>query len=295
MQDSSTSTDASRTALVFGGSGQIGQALCDNLLVTGWRIIAVSRHPQHERANLQWRRGDLEHAPGLPAHVDAIFSCGPLDHFAHWYAQAQVRSTRVVAFGSTSVEVKHDSADAAERDVATRLAQAEGVLFAAAAAVGARATLLRPTLVYGMGRDRNLTRMAALARRNGFLVLPGDATGLRQPVHALDLAAAAQAVVDAPVTWGKAYALGGGEVLRYRDMVARMLAALQPPPRLWVAPAGLFHFALRAAHRFGRMQALGEAMVARMRDDLVFDIGPAQRDFGYAPRAFVVDAAMFGE
>lgn len=280
---------------MFGGSGQIGHALCENLLAAGWHVIAVSRSAQADRANLQWLLGDLKHAPGLPSRVDAIFSCGPLDHFARWYAQADVHSARVVAFGSTSVEVKHASADAAERDVAARLAQAEGVVFATAAAIGARATLLRPTLVYGMGRDRNLTHMAAVARRTGFLVLPDDANGQRQPVHALDLAAAAHAVVDARASWGRAYALGGGETLRYRDMVARMLAALRPSPRLWVVPAGLFHLALSGAHRLGRMQSLNEAMVARMRDDLVFDIGPAQRDFGYAPRMFVVDAAMFGE
>ncbi|KAB8198542.1 nucleoside-diphosphate sugar epimerase, partial [Lysobacter maris] len=32
---------------------------------------------------------------------------------------------------------------------------------------------------------------------------------------------------------------------------------------------------------------------ARMREDLVFDAGPAARDFGYAPRPFRPQAAMF--
>jgi hypothetical protein len=30
-----------------------------------------------------------------------------------------------------------------------------------------------------------------------------------------------------------------------------------------------------------------------MRDDLVFDATPAQRDFGYAPRPFQPTASMF--
>jgi hypothetical protein len=30
-----------------------------------------------------------------------------------------------------------------------------------------------------------------------------------------------------------------------------------------------------------------------MREDLVFDIEPARRDFGYAPRAFTPTAEMF--
>lgn len=37
---------------------------------------------------------------------EVIFSCGPLDHFARWYAENPVVAPRIVAFGSTSVEVK---------------------------------------------------------------------------------------------------------------------------------------------------------------------------------------------
>ena len=38
----------------------------------------------------------------------------------------------------------------------------------------------------------------------------------------------------------------------------------------------------------------GEAVVARMQQDLVFDSEPARRDFGYAPRDFKPSAEMFG-
>jgi hypothetical protein len=39
---------------------------------------------------------------------------------------------------------------------------------------------------------------------------------------------------------------------------------------------------------------MNRAALQRMGEDLVFDLAPAQRDFGYAPRAFVLDAAMLG-
>jgi hypothetical protein len=39
--------------------------------------------------------------------------------------------------------------------------------------------------------------------------------------------------------------------------------------------------------------AIAPAAVARLREDLVFDAGPANRDFGYAPRAFVPTRDMF--
>lgn len=282
-----------REGLIFGGSGQIGAALLARLPAEAWRVVAVSRHHRVGTGAVEWRTGDLATPPALPARVDVIFSCGPLDAFARWYADADITSDRVVAFGSTSIATKQASADPAERELAARLAAAERQLFATATARGAAATVLRPTLVYGVGRDANLSRIAALARRFRTFPLPRGACGRRQPVHVDDLAAAALACLDRVATHGRAYALPGGEALPFREMVARVLAALSPPPRLLELPAPLFALALTLARASGRAGGFGEAASARLREDLVFDAGPAQRDFGYAPRPFRPDAAMF--
>ncbi|MGV8940650.1 MAG: NAD-dependent epimerase/dehydratase family protein [Lysobacter sp.] len=287
-----------RAALVFGGSGQIGRALLACLPADRWRVTAVSRREpvqgdgNRSDGGIRWLQGELDAPPRLPQWVDAVFSCGPLDGFARWYAQAGLQTARVVAFGSTSVATKRDSTDPAERDLAGRLAQAEQRIFDSAAARGVAATVLRPTLVYGAGRDASLTRIAALARRWGRFPLPCGANGLRQPVHVDDLAAAALGCLDRPATYGRAYALPGGETLAYRVMVARVLAALQPPARLVELPAPLFNLALGVARMAGRADGLGAA-VARMRTDLVFDAGPAQRDIDYRPRRFEPSAGMF--
>ena len=287
-----------RTALVFGGSGQIGRPLLDKLHDDGWRLYALSRQPQVDAPGLHWLQGSLE-APDLrpgsvvPRAVDAIFSCGPLDHFARWYANAPISTARVIAFGSTSVEVKRGSADADERDLAMRLREGERAVFETAAAHNAAATILRPTLVYGAGSDRTLSRIVEIARRWHRFVLPRGASGLRQPVHVHDLATAAFAVTATDATHGRAYALPGGEILAYRDMVARVLGVLKPPPRLSEVPSPVFNLLLAAAHATGHAEGFGEAAVKRMRSNLVFDITPAARDFGYAPRRFVPTADMF--
>lgn len=282
-----------RRALVFGGSGQIGERLLLKLRAAGWKVLAFSRSPQPVLEGVQWRQGDLSQPWGGSERFDAIFSCGPLDHFARWYAGSEIDAARVVAFGSTSIEVKQDSADAAERDVAQRLRQAEALLFSNAAKRGVASTVLRPTLVYGAGRDKTLTSIAALASRTGFFVLPTSAAGLRQPVHVQDLADAAMAVVDHPITAGKAYALGGGEVLAYHQMVARTLASLPGRPRLLRVPGWLFAGAVSVAHLGGRLHSLNAAVIQRMAEPLVFDLEPARRDFGYAPIAFVAQMEAF--
>jgi len=282
-----------RHALVFGATGQIGFPLLGRLQGNGWRITAISRTAHADEPGLHWLRGDAGAMPVVPARVDAIFSCGPLDGFAQWYAGSSVECPRVIAFGSTSVEIKRGSADADERDIARRLREGEERVFATAQRREAAATLLRPTLIYGAGRDATLTRIAQLARRWGYFPLPRGANGLRQPVHADDLASAAFACAAAPATHGQTYALPGGETLTYRDMVARVLACLTPPPKLVELPSPLFNAALFAAQLTGRATGLGEAAVRRMRSDLAFDIAPAQRDFAYAPRSFRPRAQMF--
>lgn len=282
-----------RRALVFGGSGQVGRPLLARLHEAGWEVVAVSRRPRADGPLLRWLEGGFDAMPALPAQVDAVFSCGPLDRFARWYELAAIDAARVVAFGSTSIEVKRGSSDPEERAVAQRLREGEQRVFEIAAARGAHATLLRPTLVYGTGRDRTLSRIAATAQRWGRLLLPRNAHGLRQPVHVDDLATAAFAAVSAEAAHGRAYALPGGETLTYRDMVARVLACLQPSPRLVEVPSPLFQIALGLAQLAGHGTGLGQAAVARMRSDLVFDPTPAQRDLGHAPRTFRPRASMF--
>ena len=282
-----------KTALVFGASGQVGLPLLDRLGDAGWRIYAVSRQARSDTPGRHWLQGDFAHMPGLPREVDAIFSCGPLDLFARWYATADIAAPRVVAFGSTSATSKHASEDDGERDVARRLLGAEAAVFEASEQRGAGATLLRPTLVYGAGRDATLTRIVGMARRWGRFVLPRRADGLRQPVHVQDLADAALAVLAVPAAAGKAYALPGGETLGYTLMVQRVLQSLQPPARLLQVPSPIFRLILSVARAFGKMQGMGGAVVARMQQDLMFDIEPARRDFGYAPRAFKPKADMF--
>lgn len=282
-----------RSALIFGGSGQIGQPLLHRLRQEGWQLTALSRAPQGDAPGLRWLRGDLATLPVLPARVDAIFSCGPLDAFARWYAGSRIEAARVIAFGSTSVATKGDSHDPHERDLAARLRAGEDAMFAAAHARDAVATMLRPTLVYGAGRDATLTRIAALARRYRAFPLPRGACGLRQPVHVEDLADAAWRAIDAPPTFARGYDLPGGETLAYREMVARVLASLRPSPKLIALPAPLFQAALLAARVGGRADGFGDAAVRRMREDLVFDASPARRDFGYRARVFAPSADMF--
>lgn len=286
-------TDA-RSALVFGARGQIGRFLLPRLQAAGIAVEAVTRGAAPgEGAGLRWHRTDLFDGPDLALAPDRIFSCGPLDGFAAWFERSALRPARVVAFGSTSASSKRDSPDPEERALAARLADAEDRLLALAAARGAHATLLRPTLVYGAGLDRNLSRIARLAARWGWFALPRSATGLRQPVHADDLAEAAFNAASGAPPPRLRYDLPGGDTMTYREMVRRVLGALQPPARLLVVPDSAFRAGVRLAQACGAVGDAGSAVLRRLDQDLVFDPDPARRELAYAPRLFRPTPSMF--
>ena len=56
--------------------------------------------------------------------------------------------------------------------------------------------ILRPTLIYGYGRDKNISEIAQVIRRFGFFPLFGPAQGLRQPIHVEDVALACCRALD---------------------------------------------------------------------------------------------------
>lgn len=284
-----------RHALVFGAAGQIGIGVLPRLLAHGFRIDAVSRAaaPASNDTALRWLQCDLFGALPAPPAPDLVFSLGPLDGFVRWLERVPTPPRRVVAFGSTSAVTKRDSIDPHERELASRLQQLELRLAALCRERGSAWTLLRPTLIYGLGRDRSLTRIAQLAQRWRAFVLPAGATGRRQPVHADDLSAAAVQAAFAEASVDRAYDLSGGETLRYNEMVRRTLGCLTPSVHLFEVPSPLVRAALALASASGRLRDAGTGTLARMREDLVFDHTDARRDFGYAPRPFAPSADMF--
>jgi len=276
------------TFLIFGASGAIGRLLLPRLLAAGGQVHAVSRAPPALPADprLAWIGGDLyaEIAP-LPDRVDAIISLGPLDGFAAWFERSAVAGVRrVIALSSMSAQSKQASFDLAERDLAARLLAAETRVAQAAQARGATWTLLRPTLIYGAGHDRSLAPIARFARRWRVMPIVLGADGLRQPVHAADLAGAVAAALDCSAAAGRIYPIGGGERLPF-DVLVRRLRAATPG---FVLPVPVPLFVLYVLARVLRWRGPhAAAALHRLRTPLLADNAAAANDFGYSPRAFI--------
>lgn len=271
--------------LVLGATSLIGRHLMERLKAEGLDPIAFSRRPPPRDAC--WVGGDLKDpdlAERLPVAA-TVFSLSPIWLLPPALPALKARGmARLVAFSSTSRFTKTDSPVAAERAVAAALAEAEQAVEAWCAANGVAWTILRPTLIYDEGHDENVSRIARLVRRFHVMPLSGAGEGLRQPVHAEDLAAGALAAAHAQAATNRAYDLVGGETVSYRVMVNRVFEGLGKTPRSLPMPTWLFGLIMRLAKPFypGATTAMG----TRMGQDLTFDSSDAARDFGWSPRRF---------
>jgi nucleoside-diphosphate-sugar epimerase len=272
-------------SLILGATGLVGGYIVQHLLRAGGHPLALSRSPQ-SKPGVDWFCGDLEQPETLKfppfatlyCTADAALLPAALPHLFH------PSLTRAIVFSSTSVLTKLDSEVVAEREKLQTLADAEKEIAAACEQHNVGWTILRPTLIYAEGRDTNITPLSRLIRRFGFMPLVGGATGLRQPVHAEDLAIGAIAAAASSAAVNKVYSLPGGETMAYREMIGRIFDGLRLPRRTVAVPALLWRASFVLAKPL--FPGANVAMGTRMMKDMAFDAAPATSDFGWNPRAF---------
>lgn len=271
------------TVLVFGASSQIGHFLLPRLRARGESVIALSRKTRPEQAGIHWLQGELPGQVPAVGQPSAVISFGPLKSFADWLASAGLpASTRVIATSSMSAESKQASDVPAERVLSQTLRDGEAAIAAACDRQGMPWTIFRPTIIYGAGIDKSLTPIAHRASRLHVFPLPAG-RGMRQPVHADDIAAAVVAALDHPESAGRVLPLGGGERLSAGEMFARVRRSLSTPTLPVPIPAALLRLGRGVVPRL-------RGPLTRLEADLIADNSELQRLLGVSPRPFRPDA-----
>jgi uncharacterized protein YbjT (DUF2867 family) len=267
--------------LLLGASSQIGIFVLPRLLAAGYPVIALSRAGQPDwypdLPGASWQHtGDSNWASEV-TQCEWILSAGPI-HLAEVALDRCTRPRRAVVFSSTSVLSKAASRHPAERELIQGIKESETRLAKVCAHQGTSFCLLRPTMVYGL--------MARWIERFGFAAVAGEAAGLRQPVHAEDLAATAVSALSSQPSDRMDTPLCGGELLTFRDLVIRIFEGLGRKPRIVGLPSGVFASLVRLGSLLPVGRGLNPEMVRRQAADLVFDDAPARQRFGHHPRGF---------
>lgn len=276
---------------VLGARSLVGECLLPVLLDAGWKITALSRQSMvSNRTGLEWCQWPTN-GMDVDCSISHWISLLPIWILPEFFPLLErCGAQRVVALSSSSRFVKVESSEPWEREQAALLVGGEQYLQDWAEATGKQWLVLRPTLVYGLGRDKNIAEMARFIRRFGFFPLFAGGRGLRQPIHASDVAKVCAAAVGNVSASNRAYNISGADTLTYRDMVVKVFRGLDRRPMLVPVPLWSAKLALSLVRLHPRYRHWSAAMLERMRQDLVFDHTQATRDFAFQPKGFVLAA-----
>ncbi len=274
--------------MLLGATGQIGVFAIPRLVAAGFKVIAISRktrpawYPEFDA--VQWVQLDAFQAPAL-ADADSLISAGPI-RLASKIVEQCPQMKRAVIFSTSSVFSKLESHDRSEKRQMQQIVMDEAALSSSCEAHGITLSLYRPTLIYGCGIDGNISWLAKWIRKFGFMPVAGDAAGLRQPVHADDLARAAVATLTCESPLALDVPLCGGSTLSFREMIEAIFHGLGKTVNIITVPRGLFMMVTYVSRVIPGLRGVRPEMVRRESLDLVFDDSTARDVLHYQPRVF---------
>ena len=147
-------------------------------------------------------------------------------------------------------------------------------------------TILRPSMIYGTERDRNMTKLLKFIKQYPIFPVFGDGQCLMQPVYVADLADGILAALrNIRITENKAYNLCGPQTIPYIELLKQCRATLQSKIKLIHIPHSLAVCAATVGEAIPGFPVTRE-QVLRLQEDKAFDISLACRELGYRPRAF---------
>jgi GT2 family glycosyltransferase/nucleoside-diphosphate-sugar epimerase len=286
-------TDSSKPLVVItGGKSDVGDFLLRKLAKSGYNCISVTRHATQavdREKNINWL--NLEYFVKSPT--------GDFDQVYAWINLAPIWTTRtlakafhkfkparIIALSSTSIEGKSDSDDDADLEVVEKLIEGESWLNSYAKKYHICGAILRPTLIYGGPRNQNINFIESVIRVFRMFLIVGNGKAKRQPVHSEDVATACLKLLEQDSNIFRVYNIGGGEVLSYRKMVARIFEKLGKKERIYTVSPGFAKTVIKLVNWIPGLRFLGPEMANRMERDLVYSNSPAAKEFSFRPRKF---------
>ena len=149
-------------------------------------------------------------------------------------------------------------------------------------------TILRPTMIYGSSRDKNMHKLIKYMHKSRFFPVFGNGKNLMSPIHAKDLGDAYYDVLqNRNSTLGKQYNLTGKDDITYISILKETSSLMEKKIIFVYLP---FWFCLASVYLLNlvfksNFPVLVE-QVYRMKEDKIFSSENALADFGFLPMSF---------
>jgi uncharacterized protein YbjT (DUF2867 family) len=225
--------------IVFGGAGLAGRAIAAELRSHGHQVVTAGPHICDVRVDFRYdqsvdvfralvKGADMVvNAVGIliergDSTFDAVHMKAPTALFAACEAE---RVARIVQISALGVGAGLPGAYLASKLAAEQALAATSVDYA----------IVRPALL--ADAECPSTRLFQFLARMPVIALPGllhPGASLLAPIAVSDLAEAVTRICEHPKALSRVIELAGPELLRYRDMLARLRAAHTRAPALWL-------------------------------------------------------------
>ncbi|HNM36380.1 MAG TPA: NAD(P)H-binding protein [Anaerolineales bacterium] len=272
--------------LVTGATGFTGSRLVPLLLKSGFEVRVFAR-PTSDRSPLsaltvEWATGDFANPETFTAALrgaDALVNIASLG-FGH--AESILKSMkeagvkRGLFISTTAIFTQLNAVSKSIRLAAEEAIQTSGLDY----------TILRPTMIYGSKRDRNMWRLIRLLRITPIMPIFGDGESLQQPIFVDDVAQAVLLALKNDMTIGKSYNIAGKAPLSYNQVIDTVASALGK--RVWKLhmPYMTIVRALQFTERMKLRLPIKAEQVLRLNENKAFSYEEAQKDFDFNSRSF---------
>ncbi|MCG6659244.1 complex I NDUFA9 subunit family protein [Halomonas campisalis] len=281
---------------VFGGTGFLGSAIVHELVDAGQAVRIAARRPvlpawAQEGDPLSLIHADIRDEASV---ADALDGAGGVVNAVSLYVQSrEARFDAIHVEGAGRLarlardagveELVHVSGIGSDSRSPSSYVRARAQGEAEVIAGFPKAVIVRPSVLFGPG-DAFLGTLAGLARLPVIPLFGRGETRL-QPVHVVDVARAVVRLLGGnPPRW-RLFELGGPEVIRYRDILALLLAYLERERPLLPIPFPLWHLLALLASVLPNPPLTRDQVFLMQQDNCVSEAVGSFAELGIAPRA----------
>lgn len=272
--------------LLIGATGFTGGYLFDSLHEKGYEITCFAR-PSSNVNRIEGRAakilyGDLSDYESLLAAFKGQDTVIFLSGLTKGFASNVVNSckangvSRFIFCGSTGIFTQLKPAIKEVKLEAEAIIKNSGLEY----------TIIRPTMIYGTSKDRNMCKLVRFVKRSSVVPVLGSGEYMQQPVYVKDLAESFVLALENPASINQEYNIAGAEPLTYNEVVSTTAKVLRKRAIKIHIPLRVCTFLLGVYEKVSKRPKFSKEQALRLNEHKDFSIEKARRELGYSPLTF---------